>query len=223
MIASNSALDEFLGGLPVELRFRARDAESLADTLLAFAAAGPRRRARTREQSCAGASSPVTPSNRGRMRSRRSLPPRPASNIIAVAIQPSEPALPSRDRDVRAARPYVLSRAPVADVRAPRARDHVSCAARHHRAVARSLHRARPAQRRLRRSRPLEPPLAHGVRGVAAVPHSDHPARLLAGGAVRHAGAPRRSRAGRVVTAARRADRPRLRVRNRLRLQHDRV
>ena len=41
------------------------------------------------------------------------MPPRPASNIIAVAIQPSEPALPSRDRDVRAARPYVLSRAPL--------------------------------------------------------------------------------------------------------------
>jgi glycosyltransferase involved in cell wall biosynthesis len=41
VIASNTALDEFLSGLPVELRFRARDAESLADTLLAFAAAGP--------------------------------------------------------------------------------------------------------------------------------------------------------------------------------------
>jgi glycosyltransferase involved in cell wall biosynthesis len=41
VIASNTALDEFLAGLPVELRFRARDAASLADTLLAFAAAGP--------------------------------------------------------------------------------------------------------------------------------------------------------------------------------------
>ena len=51
----------------------------------------------------------------------------------------------------------------------------------------------------------------------------DHPARLLAGGAVRHAGAPRRSRAGRVVAAARRRDRPRVRVRDRLRLQHDRA
>ena len=30
VIASNTALDEFLAGLPVELRFRARDAESLA-------------------------------------------------------------------------------------------------------------------------------------------------------------------------------------------------
>ena len=41
VIASNTALDEFLGGLPVELRFKARDAEGLAETLLAFAAAGP--------------------------------------------------------------------------------------------------------------------------------------------------------------------------------------
>ena len=41
VIASNTALDEFLGGLPVELRFQARDAEGLAETLLAFAAAGP--------------------------------------------------------------------------------------------------------------------------------------------------------------------------------------
>ena len=41
VIASNTALDKFLAGLPVELRFRARDPESLADTLLAFADAGP--------------------------------------------------------------------------------------------------------------------------------------------------------------------------------------
>jgi glycosyltransferase involved in cell wall biosynthesis len=41
VIASNTALDEFLTGLPVELRFKARDAEGLAETLLAFAAAGP--------------------------------------------------------------------------------------------------------------------------------------------------------------------------------------
>ncbi len=40
VIASNTALDEFLAGLPVELRFRARDAESLAQTLLGFSAAG---------------------------------------------------------------------------------------------------------------------------------------------------------------------------------------
>ena len=44
VIASNTALDEFLAGLPVELRFRARDAESLAETLLAFAAAGSKAR-----------------------------------------------------------------------------------------------------------------------------------------------------------------------------------
>jgi glycosyltransferase involved in cell wall biosynthesis len=41
VIASNTALDEFLAGLPVELRFKARDAESLAATLVAFSAAGP--------------------------------------------------------------------------------------------------------------------------------------------------------------------------------------
>ena len=41
VIASNTALEEFLTGLPLELRFRAGDAESLAETLLAFAAAGP--------------------------------------------------------------------------------------------------------------------------------------------------------------------------------------
>ncbi|MGH3073159.1 MAG: glycosyltransferase family protein, partial [Gaiellaceae bacterium] len=47
VLASNTALDEFLSGLPVELRFRARDAESLAEGLVAFAAAdaGTRREA----------------------------------------------------------------------------------------------------------------------------------------------------------------------------------
>ena len=44
VLADNSALAELLGNLPVELQFRSRDAESLADTLLAFAAAGPERR-----------------------------------------------------------------------------------------------------------------------------------------------------------------------------------
>jgi glycosyltransferase involved in cell wall biosynthesis len=41
VIASNTALDEFLAGLPVELRFEARDEKALAHTLLAFAVAGP--------------------------------------------------------------------------------------------------------------------------------------------------------------------------------------
>ena len=45
VLASNTALDEFLGGLPLELRFPARDARALADRLLALAAAGPERRA----------------------------------------------------------------------------------------------------------------------------------------------------------------------------------
>jgi glycosyltransferase involved in cell wall biosynthesis len=44
VIASNTALDEFLAGLPVELRFEARDEKALAHTLLAFAAAGPEAR-----------------------------------------------------------------------------------------------------------------------------------------------------------------------------------
>jgi glycosyltransferase involved in cell wall biosynthesis len=39
VLASNSALDELLGGLPLELRFRAGDSESLADALARFAAA----------------------------------------------------------------------------------------------------------------------------------------------------------------------------------------
>ena len=44
VLASNTALDEFLGGLPLELRFPARDPRALADRLLALAAAGPERR-----------------------------------------------------------------------------------------------------------------------------------------------------------------------------------
>lgn len=39
VLASNTALDELLGDLPLELRFRARDAESLAGVLTGFAAA----------------------------------------------------------------------------------------------------------------------------------------------------------------------------------------
>lgn len=39
VVASNPGLDEFLGGLPVELRFPPRDAQALAGTLLALAAA----------------------------------------------------------------------------------------------------------------------------------------------------------------------------------------
>ena len=45
VLASNTALAEFLDGLPVELRFRARDSEDLARALLRFAAAGPEARA----------------------------------------------------------------------------------------------------------------------------------------------------------------------------------
>jgi glycosyltransferase involved in cell wall biosynthesis len=45
VLASNTALAEFLDGLPVELRFRARDPEDLARTLAGFAAAGPEARA----------------------------------------------------------------------------------------------------------------------------------------------------------------------------------
>jgi glycosyltransferase involved in cell wall biosynthesis len=45
VVASNTALAEFLDGLPVELRFRARDAEDLARALVALAAAGPDARA----------------------------------------------------------------------------------------------------------------------------------------------------------------------------------
>lgn len=40
VVASNTALTEFLGGLPLELRFPPRDARALADRLLALQAAG---------------------------------------------------------------------------------------------------------------------------------------------------------------------------------------
>ena len=45
VLASNVALSEFLGGLPVELRFPVRDADRLADLLLELAAAGAEARA----------------------------------------------------------------------------------------------------------------------------------------------------------------------------------
>jgi len=45
VFADNSALGELLGDLPVELLFKSRDPESLAERLLAFAAAGPERQA----------------------------------------------------------------------------------------------------------------------------------------------------------------------------------
>ena len=45
VLASNTALAEFLGGLPLELCFAARDPEDLARALLAVAAAGPEARA----------------------------------------------------------------------------------------------------------------------------------------------------------------------------------
>jgi glycosyltransferase involved in cell wall biosynthesis len=41
VVSSNVVLDDFLGGLPLRLRFRRRDPEDLAGTLLALAAAGP--------------------------------------------------------------------------------------------------------------------------------------------------------------------------------------
>jgi glycosyltransferase involved in cell wall biosynthesis len=45
VVASNSALDEFLGGLPVDLRFQPRDAEGLAARLADLAAASSQTRA----------------------------------------------------------------------------------------------------------------------------------------------------------------------------------
>jgi glycosyltransferase involved in cell wall biosynthesis len=47
VLASNAALDEFLGDLPLELRFRPGDAGGLAELLLAFAAAPADVRAQT--------------------------------------------------------------------------------------------------------------------------------------------------------------------------------
>ena len=45
VLASNAALDEFLGGLPVMLRFPPRDAGQLAERVAGLAAAGPEARA----------------------------------------------------------------------------------------------------------------------------------------------------------------------------------
>jgi glycosyltransferase involved in cell wall biosynthesis len=47
VVASNTALADFLAGLPLELAFPARDAEALADRLLALAAAAPATRRET--------------------------------------------------------------------------------------------------------------------------------------------------------------------------------
>jgi glycosyltransferase involved in cell wall biosynthesis len=47
VLASNAALQDFLAGLPLELLFPPRDAEALADRLLALAAAAPAVRAET--------------------------------------------------------------------------------------------------------------------------------------------------------------------------------
>ena len=47
VLASNAALKEFLAGLPLELSFPPRDAEALADRLVALAAAAPAVRAET--------------------------------------------------------------------------------------------------------------------------------------------------------------------------------
>lgn len=46
VFASNSALEEFLGGLPLELRFPPRDADALARLLLAFADSTPEERSK---------------------------------------------------------------------------------------------------------------------------------------------------------------------------------
>ena len=47
VLASNAALAEFLGGLPLTLSFPPRDADRLSELLLALAAAGPETRAET--------------------------------------------------------------------------------------------------------------------------------------------------------------------------------
>ncbi len=47
VLASNAALKEFLDGLPLELSFPPRDAEALAERLVALAAADPAVRAET--------------------------------------------------------------------------------------------------------------------------------------------------------------------------------
>ena len=144
-------------------------------------AAPPRRRAATR-------------STRGRTPSRRSLPPRPASNIVAVATQPSEPAL-ARARDARRPRGAAVRlprAAPLRTFGAPRARDRVARAARRSSGSSLGLYLALVLRSSSSATRSSGACSADGVRGVAAVPDPDHPARLLAGRAVRRraSGAP---------------------------------
>ena len=72
VLSSNIVLDEFLGGLPLRLRFRSGDPEDLAAALIELGAAGPDVREAVglelRERVVAGHSV-----SRGRMRSSGSL------------------------------------------------------------------------------------------------------------------------------------------------------
>ena len=220
VLASNPALEEFLGGLPLELRFPARDAEALADRLLALAAAGAGAAGRGR-----GRAAP--PSRGGPLarlvggRGRRGRGPPEAGVAFGRGVRAIRAA---RARLRRARHPRAASvRAhtpPDARVRAARPRDRRARDPRRARAGSGPLRGAGHPQRRLRRHDLLEPALARRARRVAALPASDHLAGLLARRPLRAARAARRARPRRLVDGARRRDHARVRLRHRLRL-HD--
>ena len=225
VLASNAALNEFLAGLPRRaLASRRATPRALADRLVALAAAGPAARAETRRR----AAPPRRRRPLGRVVGGRRHGDRCRARpgVSSSPWQPSPPSRPSsaaRDRDVRAARPYLLSRGTARATFGARARDRGARRARRARARARPLRRARPAQHRLRRPDLLEPALGGGPGGVAAVPV---PITLLV---FWQAGlyAKRERRAGlgrgRLVARARGRDHARLRLGHGLRLHHVRA
>ena len=197
VIASNAALDEFLGGLPLELRFPPRDADGARR-----APARPRRRPAGAAQarsapSCAAASSPATRSSPGRTPSSRPCPADAGSKLLRGG-DTSRPSRPAQRRRRATCAPHGRTSSPAAPParscgacsRSPRSRCSTPLG------LALGLYIALvAAQPRLRRRDPLEPALGPGPGRVAAVPGPDHAARLLAGRALRDARAARRASA----------------------------
>ena len=195
----------------VELRFRPRDAEELADRLLAFAAAGPAARARRGRGAAPPRRRRPLASTRGRTRSRRSLPPRrPRVTSSPWRRSPPEPAS-SASRDAR--RPRGAAVRPLARRRCGRSDGACSAIA-----VARGARhgRARRSASTLAlvlRSVVFGDPILWSLlweTGPAEWLPFLIPITLLVfwqAGLYAAARAPRRARAGRLVARARRADR----------------
>ena len=198
VLASNTALDEFLGGLPVELRFPPRDAGSSRSSCSRSPRPG-RSGARDAGAELRRRVVEATRSTRGRTPSRRRCRPDPRVRSGRGDRAHRAARSRSRDRDVRAARPYVLSRgtcAPLvrrvlgdrrARLRSTRSASRSASTPRSSSATSSSATRSSGACSGRR------------ARGVAAVPDPDHAARLLAGGPLRLARAARRVRPGRLL------------------------